>query len=79
MCPLNILAPNLKPKETHLDKYDINSIRTNSGNNPKGQPDGTNKEKNLSAWIWNPRIVAPITIVKLRKNVRIKWEVGAKL
>jgi hypothetical protein len=79
MWPLNILAPNLKPKETLLDKYDINSIKTNNGNSPKGQPDGTNKEKNLSAWIWNPNIVAPITIVKLIENVMIKCEVGAKL
>ena len=79
MWPLNILAPNLNPKETFLDKYDINSINTSNGNKPKGQPDGTNKEKNFNAWIWNPNIVAPITIVKLMENVKIKCEVGAKL
>lgn len=79
MWPLNILAPNLKPKETFLDKYEINSINTSKGNKPKGQPDGTNKEKNLSAWIWNPNIVAPITIVKLIENVKMKCDVGAKL
>ena len=57
----------------------MNSIKTSNGKSPKGQPDGTNKEKNLSAWIWNPSIVAPITIVKLIENVKIKFEVGAKL
>ena len=41
-----MLAPNLSPKETFLDRYDINSINTNKGNNAKGQPAGTNKEKN---------------------------------
>ena len=41
-----MLAPNLRPKETFLDKYDINSIKTNKGNKAKGQPAGTNKEKN---------------------------------
>ena len=79
MWPLKILAPSLRPKETFLDKYDMNSIKTNKGNNPNGQPEGTNKEKNLNAWIWNPNIVAPITIVKLIEKVKIKCDVGAKL
>ena len=77
--PLSILAPNLNPNETFLERYDINSINTNKGNNPNGQPDGTKNEKNLSAWIWKPKIVAPITIVKLIEKVSIKWDVGAKL
>ena len=47
MCPLKILAANLNPKETFLAKYEMNSIKTNRANKPKGQPDGTNKEKNL--------------------------------
>jgi len=77
--PDNMLAANLKPNEIFLAKYDINSINTNKGNNPNGQPDGTKNEKNLSAWIWKPKIVAPITIVKLIEKVSIKWDVGAKL
>ena len=28
-----------------LAKYEINSINTNKGSKPKGQPAGTNKEK----------------------------------
>jgi hypothetical protein len=40
-----MLAPNLKPNEIFLDKYEINSIKTKSGNNPKGQPAGTKREK----------------------------------
>ena len=48
MCPLNILAPNLSPNETFLDKYEINSIKTSNGNKAKGQPAGTNNEKNSS-------------------------------
>ena len=79
MWPLNILAPNLRPKETFLDKYDINSIKTNKGNKAKGQPAGTNKEKNSKPCFWNPNIVAPKTTVKLRENVKIKWLVDAKL
>jgi hypothetical protein len=74
-----MLAPNLKPSDTGLDKYDINSINTNKGNKPKGQPEGTNNEKNFRECIWKPSIVAPITIVKLIENVKIKCDVGAKL
>ena len=77
--PLNILAPNLSPKETFLDKYDINSINTNRGNNAKGQPAGTNKEKNSKPCFWKPNIVAPNTTVKLRAKVNMKWLVEAKL
>jgi hypothetical protein len=77
--PLKILAPNLSPSETFLDKYDINSINTSKGNNPSGQPAGTNNEKNFSLCTWNPKIVAPITTVKLIEKVNIKCDVGAKL
>lgn len=48
ICPLSIFAASLNPKETFLAKYEINSISTRRGNKPKGHPDGTNKEKNLS-------------------------------
>ena len=74
-----MLAPNLRPKETFLDKYEMNSINTNKGNKAKGQPAGTNKEKNSNPCFWNPKIVAPNTTVKLRANVNIKWLVDAKL
>lgn len=74
-----MFAPNLRPRDTGLDKYEINSINTNNGSRPNGQPDGTNNEKNLRECIWKPNIVAPITIVKLIENVSIKWDVGAKL
>jgi len=57
----------------------MNSIRTNKGSNAKGQPAGTNKEKNLSPCFWKPNIVAPKTIVKLKANVSTKWLVDAKL
>jgi hypothetical protein len=67
-----MLAPNLSPKDTFLDKYDINSIKTSKGNKPKGQPAGTSKEKNSKPCFWNPNIVAPKTTVKLRENVSIK-------
>lgn len=77
--PLNILAPSLRPSDTGLDKYDINSINTNNGNKPNGQPDGTNNEKNFNECIWKPSIVAPNTIVKLIEKVNIKWDVVAKL
>ena len=79
ICPLKILAANLSPKEMFLAKYEINSINTNKGNNPKGQPAGTNKEKNSKPCFWKPNIVAPNTIVKLRANVKTKWLVDAKL
>jgi hypothetical protein len=67
-----MFAPNLSPRLTFLDKYDINSIKTSNGNKAKGQPAGTNKEKNSNLCFWNPNIVAPNTTVKLRPNVSIK-------
>lgn len=57
----------------------MNSISTNKGNNGKGQPAGTNSEKNSKPCFWNPNIVAPNTIVKLREKVNTKWLVDAKL
>ena len=86
--PLNILnniwpdrtfAANLSPNETLRDRYDINSINTNKGNKAKGQPAGTNNEKNSVPCLLNPKIVAPKSIVKLKENVNIKWLVDAKL
>jgi hypothetical protein len=50
----------------------MNSIKTNNGNKAKGQPAGTNKEKNFKPCFWKPNIVAPNTIVKLRANVNMK-------
>ena len=79
MWPDKTLAANLKPSETFLAKYDIISIKTNTGNKPKGQPAGTNKEKNLNPCIFKPNIVLPIIALKLKKKVRIKWDVDAKL
>ena len=57
----------------------MNSIKTSKGNKPNGQPAGTNNEKNFNPCFWKPKIVAPITIVKLRANVKTKWLVDAKL
>lgn len=79
MCPDNMFAANLKPNDTLRAKYDMNSIKTNRGNNPKGQPEGTNKEKNFKLWKIKPKIVAPNTTVKLNEKVKIKWLVLAKL
>ena len=50
----------------------MNSINTNKGNKGKGQPAGTNKEKNSKPCFWKPNIVAPNTTVKLRAKVNIK-------
>ncbi|MCN0155275.1 hypothetical protein NDQ86_25125 [Salinispora arenicola] len=79
MCPDKIFAANLNPKETFLDKYEINSIKTNNGNKGKGQPAGTNNEKNFNPCFCNPKNVAPKTIVKLIENVNTKCDVDAKL
>ena len=67
-----MLAPNLRPSDTGLDKYEINSINTNKGSKAKGQPAGTKREKNAQPCFWNPNIVAPKTIVKLKENVNTK-------
>ena len=77
--PDRILAASLKPNDTFLVKYEINSIKTNKGSKPKGQPDGTNREKNLSPCLLKPKIVAPKTIVKLSEKVYMKWVVGASI
>jgi hypothetical protein len=50
----------------------MNSIKTNNGNKAKGQPAGTNKEKNFKPCFWKPNIVAPNTTVKLSANVNMK-------
>ncbi len=70
ICPDNMLAANLKPSDTFLAKYDINSIRTSNGNKANGQPAGTNNEKNLNPCLLKPSIVAPKTIVKLNEKVK---------
>lgn len=67
-----MLAASLRPNETFLAKYEINSINTSKGNKPIGQPEGTNKEKKFKPCFWKPKIVAPKTTVKLIKNVKIK-------
>ena len=72
MCPLRIFAANLNPKDTLRARYEIVSINTNKGNNPKGQPAGTNKEKNFSPCSLKPSTVAPNTTVKLSENVKMK-------
>lgn len=77
--PLKILAASLSPSEIFLAKYEINSINTSNGNKPKGQPAGTNKEKNKKPCLLKPNNVAPKTTVKLIENVKIKCEVEAKL
>lgn len=72
MCPLNTFAASLNPKETFLAIYDINSMSTNSGNKPKGQPVGTKSEKKPNLCNAKPKKVDPITTVKLIKKVRAK-------
>ena len=57
----------------------MNSIKTNKGNKPIGQPEGTKKEKNSNPCFCKPKKVAPNTTVKLIKKVKIKWDVEAKL
>lgn len=74
-----IFALKRKPREILRAMYEINSIKTKRGSKPKGHPAGTNKEKNSKRCFCNPSRVAPNTTVKLRENVRIKWEVEAKL
>ena len=67
-----MFAANLSPRLIFLAKYDMNSIKTSNGNNPKGQPLGTSNEKNFKPCFWNPNIVATNTIVKLREKVNTK-------
>lgn len=72
ICPDKMLAANLKPSDTFLARYDMNSINTSNGNRANGQPAGTNNEKNLRPCLLRPSIVAPNTIVKLNENVKTK-------
>ena len=74
-----MFAASLKPKDTALAKYEMNSIKTNKGSKPRGQPPGTNNEKNSNPCFLNPRIVAPSTTLKLKEKAKIKCEVEAKL
>ena len=73
-----MFAANLRPKETFLAKYEMNSINTSRGNRPRGQPAGTNKDQKFRPCFLKPKIVAPHTTVKLVKKVKIKCAVGAK-
>lgn len=79
MCPDNTFAASLRPNDTFLAKYDINSIKTSKGNKPSGQPLGTKSEKNFNPCLLKPSIVAPRTTVKLNEKVSMKWLVLAKL
>lgn len=67
-----MLAANLRPSDTFLAKYEINSINTKRGSKPSGQPDGTNNEKNFKPCLLKPSIVAPKTTVKLSEKVNMK-------
>lgn len=67
-----MLAPRRSPKLTFLDKYEMNSIKTSRGNNPKGHPAGTNREKNFNPCWLKPKNVVPKTTVKLKDNVNTK-------
>lgn len=78
-CPAVTFAASLNPKDIALDKYEVNSIKTRRGRRPSGHPAGTKREKNLAPCFWKPNKVAPKTIVKLIENVKIKWDVEAKL
>ena len=77
--PETIFAASLRPNDTALDKYEINSIKTRRGSKARGVPAGTKREKNSTPCFWNPRIVAPRTILKLKEKASIKCEVDAKL
>jgi len=77
--PDNILAANLNPKDTFLAKYERNSTNTKAGTKAKGDPAGTNNAKKTNLCFCNPKIVAPITILKLIENVKTKWLVVEKL
>lgn len=72
ICPDNMFAANLKPNDTFLAKYEINSIKTNKGSRANGHPAGTKSEKNLKPCLLSPNIVAPRTTVKLNEKVKIK-------
>ena len=67
-----MFAANLRPSDTFLARYDINSINTSKGNRANGHPAGTNKEKNFKPCLLKPSIVAPKTTVKLKEKVNIK-------
>jgi hypothetical protein len=67
-----MLAANLNPREILRVRYEMNSIITNKGNKPNGQPAGTNREKNSKPCLLNPNIVAPKTTVKLSEKVKTK-------
>ena len=75
--PETIFAASLKPNDTALDKYKINSIKTRRGSKARGI--NQNEEKNSTPCFWKPRIVAPRTILKLKEKARIKCEVNTKL
>ena len=79
MWPDSMFAASLKPNEIFLAKYEMVSIITSKGNKAIGQPAGTKREKNFNPCIWNPNIVAPKTIEKLKAKVNTKWLVEAKL
>ena len=70
--PAIILANSRIDKLKDLNMYDINSITTNKGANPRGAPEGAKKLKKLILWLTNPIIVTPIHIVNDSPNVTIK-------
>ena len=68
VCPATKLANNRTPRENALAIYEINSISTSKGTNPNGVPLGIKKAKKPTWCLYNPNIVTPMNIVKLRPN-----------
>jgi hypothetical protein len=66
VCPATILANSRTPRLNARAKYEINSISTSNGTIPIGVPAGTKYEKKCTPCRYNPRIVTPKKIVKLR-------------
>lgn len=50
----------------------MNSIKINKGNRPNRLPFDIKKKKNTKSYFFYFKIIAPNTIVKLKKNIKIK-------
>ena len=67
-----MLANKRTAKAIKVIKYDINSIGTKRGNNPKGAPGGKNIAKNFKPCSRKQMYVRPRKTISDNANVTIK-------
>ena len=79
VCPAIIFAKRRTAKLRGLERYEINSIGTNSGSKNTGNPCGANLPRNFGPCITNPKTVTNRKTNIANVNVAIIWLVNVNM